>query len=93
LGHGKFVSTFRAFGHCTIDCGRAAGTRESSAICDVESEAAFRALHHMFRLRTHSISPSLNQRLREILKTFLKGLINPVYAEILTTLKTIKYSI
>jgi len=48
-------------------------------------------MHNIFRLRLHFMSLSLNQPLREILKTFLK-MVKRFNAEILTTLKTIKYA-
>jgi len=75
-----------------MHCGWTTRACKGSTISDVESEAAFSALHHMLGLRTHLIPLSSNQPLNEVLKTFLKS-INTSYAEILTTLKTIKYSI
>jgi hypothetical protein len=72
--------------------GWATRTRKSSAVCNVKGEATFWALHQTFLLRIHSLLSSLSQSLNKILKTFLKGF-NKFYAEILTTLKTIKYPV
>jgi hypothetical protein len=69
-----------------MHCGWTTRTCKGSTIRDVESEAAFSALHHTFGLPNHLIPLSLNQPLNEVLKTFLKS-INTSYAEILTTLK------
>jgi hypothetical protein len=85
----KFVSAFRALSHSALYKRWTTRTSKCSAIRYVEGETALRTFHCMFRLRTHSFSLSLNQPLSEILKTFLEILSR--YAEILTTLKTIKY--
>ena len=87
----KLVSTFRAFRHSTLHGGWASRTSEGSAIRYVEGEAAFRAFNHMFRLRNHSMSLSLNELISEILKTFLK-MLKLFDAKILMNLKTIKYA-
>jgi hypothetical protein len=89
LGQRKFVSTFRALSHSALYKRWTTRTSKCSAIRYVEGETALRTFHCMFRLRTHSLSLSPNQQLSEILKTFLEMLSR--YAEILTTLKTIKY--
>ena len=85
----KFVSTFRALSHSALYKRWTTRTSKCSAIRYVEGETALRTFHCMFRLRIHSLSLSPNQPLSEILKTFLEMLNR--YAEILTTLKTIKY--
>jgi hypothetical protein len=87
----KFVSTFRALSHSALYKRWTTRTCKCSAIRYVEGETALRTFHCMFRLRTHFLSLSLNQQLSEILKTFLE-MLNQFNAEILTTLKTIKYS-
>ena len=86
----KFVSTFRALSHSALYKRWTTRTSKCSAIRYVEGETALRTFHCMFRLRTHLLSLSPSQPLSEILKTFLEIL--SWYAEILTTLKTIKYS-
>ena len=85
----KFVSAFRALSHSALYKRWTTRTSKCSAIRYVEGETALRTFHCMFRLRTHSFSLSPKQPLSEILKTFLEILSR--YAEILTTLKTIKY--
>jgi len=85
----KFVSTFRALSHSALYKRWTTRTSKCSAIRYVEGETTLRTFHCMFRLRTHSFSLSPRQPLSEILKTFLEMLSR--YAEILTTLKTIKY--
>jgi len=85
----KFVSTFWALSHSALYKRWTTRTSKCSAIRYVEGETALRTFHCMFRLRTHSFSLSPKQPLSEILKTFLEIL--SWYAEILTTLKTIKY--
>lgn len=87
----KLVPTFRAFRHSTLHGGWASRTSEGSAIRYVEGKAAFWAFNHMFRLRNHSMSLSLNEPISEILKTFLKVL-RWFNAKILTNLKTVKYT-
>ena len=87
----KFMSAFRALSHSALYKRWATRTSKCSSIRYVEGETAFRAMHHMFQLRTHSLLFSLTQHLSEILKTFLRMLIQ-FNAEILTTSKTIKYS-
>ena len=89
LGQRKFVSAFRALSHSALYKRWTTRTSKCSAIRYVEGETALRTFHCMFRLRTHSFSLSPKQPLSEILKTFLEILSR--YAEILTTLKTIKY--
>jgi hypothetical protein len=86
----KFVSTFRALSHSALYKRWTTRTGKCPAIRYVEGETALRTFHRMFRLRTHSFSLSPKQPLSEILKTFLK-MLNQFNAEILTTLKTIKY--
>ncbi len=86
----KFVSAFRALSHSALYKRWTTRTSKCSAIRYVEGETALRTFHCMFLLRIHFLSLSLNQPLSEILKTFLEILSR--YAEILTTLKTIKYS-
>ena len=85
----KFVSAFWALSHSALYKRWTTRTGKCSAIRYVEGETALRTFHCMFRLRTHFLSLSPNQPLSEILKTFLEMLNR--YAEILTTLKTIKY--
>ena len=85
----KFVSAFWALSHSALYKRWTTRTSKCSAIRYVEGETALRTFHCMFRLRTHSFSLSPRQPLSEILKTFLEMLSR--YAEILTTLKTIKY--
>jgi hypothetical protein len=85
----KFVSAFWALSHSALYKRWTTRTSKCSAIRYVEGETALRTFHCMFRLRIHFLSLSLNQPLSEILKTFLEILSR--YAEILTTLKTIKY--
>jgi hypothetical protein len=85
----KFVSAFRALSHSALYKRWTTRTGKCSAIRYVEGETALRTFHCMFLLRIHFLSLSLNQPLSEILKTFLEILSR--YAEILTTLKTIKY--
>jgi len=85
----KFVSAFRALSHSALYKRWTTRTGKCSAIRYVEGETALRTFHCMFRLRTHFLSLSPKQQLSEILKTFLEILSR--YAEILTTLKTIKY--
>ena len=89
LGQRKFVSAFRALSHSALYKRWTTRTSKCSAIRYVEGETTLRTFHCMFRLRTHSFSLSPRQPLSEILKTFLEMLSR--YAEILTTLKTIKY--
>ena len=86
----KFVSAFWALSHSALYKRWTTRTGKCSAIRYVEGETALRTFHCMFRLRTHSFSLSPKQPLSEILKTFLE-LLNQFNAEILTTLKTIKY--
>ena len=86
----KFMSAFRALSHSALYKRWATRTSKCSAIRYVEGETALRTFHCMFRLRTHFLSLSPNQPLSEILKTFLRMLIQ-FNAEILTTSKTIKY--
>jgi hypothetical protein len=86
----KFMSTFRTLGHFTLHRRWATRTSKCSAIRYVEGETTFRASHYMFQFQIHSLLFSLNQQLNEILKTFLM-VSNRFNAEILTTLKTIKY--
>lgn len=86
----KFMSTFRALSHSTLYKRWTTRTSKRSAIRYVEDETALGAFHCMFRLRSHFLSLSPNQPLSEILKTFLETF-NKFDAEILTTLKTIKY--
>jgi hypothetical protein len=86
----KLMSALGTLGHFTLYRGRTSRTGKSSAIRYVEGEATFRTIHYVFRLRTQSGSLSLGQQLGEILKTFLE-MLNHSAAEILTTLKTIKY--
>ena len=85
----KFVSAFWALSHSALYKRWTTRTGKCSAIRYVEGETTLRTFHCMFRLRTHSFSLSPRQPLSEILKTFLEMLSR--YAEILTTLKTIKY--
>jgi hypothetical protein len=85
----KFVSAFWALSHSALYKRWTTRTGKCSAIRYVEGETALRTFHCMFLLRTHSFSLSPKQPLSEILKTFLEILSR--YAEILTTLKTIKY--
>jgi len=85
----KFVSAFWALSHSALYKRWTTRTSKCSAIRYVEGETALRTFHCMFLLRIHFLSLSLNQPLSEILKTFLEILSR--YAEILTTLKTIKY--
>jgi hypothetical protein len=87
----KLVSAFRALSHSALYKRWTTRTSSCSAIRYVESETALGTFHYMFRLRTHFLSLSPNQPLSEILKTFLE-MFNKFDAEILTTLKTIKYS-
>ena len=87
----KFMSAFRALGHFTLYRRWTTRTSKCSSIHYVEGETAFRAIHYVSQLRTHSLLFSLTQHLSEILKTFLRMLIQ-FNAEILTTSKTIKYS-
>ena len=86
----KFVSTFRALSHSALYKRWTTRTSKCSAIRYIEGETALRTSHHMFRLRSHFLSLSPKQPLSEILKTFLE-ILNQFNAEILTTLKTIKY--
>jgi hypothetical protein len=86
------MSAFRTLGHLTLYRRWTTRTSKCSAIRYVEGETAFRTIHHMFQLRTHSLLFSLNQQLSEVLKTFLR-MLNRFNAEILTTSKTIKYVI
>jgi len=86
----KFVSAFRALSHSALYKRWTTRTSKCSAIRYVEGETALRTFHCMFLLRIHFLSLSLNQPLSEILKTFLE-MLNQFNAEILTTLKTIKY--
>jgi len=90
LRQGKFMSAFRALSHSTLYRRWTTRTRKCSAIRYIEGETALRAIHYTFRLQTHSLSLSLNQSLSEILKTFLE-MLSRFNAEILTTLKTVKY--
>jgi hypothetical protein len=85
----KFASAFWALSHSALYKRWTTRTSKCSAIRYVEGETALRTFHCMFLLRIHFLSLSLNQPLSEILKTFLEILSR--YAEILTTLKTIKY--
>ena len=86
----KFVSAFWALSHSALYKRWTPRTGKCSAIRYVEGETTLRTFHCMFRLRTHSFSLSPKQPLSEILKTFLE-MVNQFNAEILTTLKTIKY--
>ena len=86
----KFVSAFWALSHSALYKRWTPRTGKCSAIRYVEGETTLRTFHCMFRLRTHSFSLSPKQPLNEILKTFLE-MVNQFNAEILTTLKTIKY--
>jgi len=86
----KFMSAFRALSHFTVYRRWTTRTSKCSAIRYVEGETAFRTIHYVFQLRTHSLLSSLTQHLSEILKTFLR-MLNQFNAEILTTSKTIKY--
>jgi hypothetical protein len=90
LRHRKFVPTFRALSHSALYNRWTTRTSKCSAIHYIEGETTLRTSHHMFRLRSHFLSLSPNQPLSEILKTFLE-MFNKINAEILTTLKTIKY--
>ena len=90
LGQRKFVSAFRALSHSALYKRWTTRTSKCSAIRYIKGETALRTFHCMFRLRTHSFSLSPKQPLSEILKTFLE-MLNQFNAEILTTLKTIKY--
>jgi hypothetical protein len=90
LRHGKFMSAFRALSHFTLHRRWATRAGKCSAIGYVEGEAAFWTMHDMFQLRTPSLLFSLTQQTSEILKTFLM-ILNRFKAEILTSLKTIKY--
>ena len=90
LGQRKFVSALRALSHFALYKRWTTRTGKCSAIRYVEGETAPRTFHCMFRLRSHSFSLSPKQPLSEILKTFLE-MLNQFNAEILTTLKTIKY--
>jgi len=83
------MSAFRALSHFTLYGRCAARTSKCSTIRYVKGETAFWATYYMFRLRLHFISLSLNQPLREILKTFLE-MFRRFKAEILTNFKTIK---
>ena len=87
----KLMSTFRALSHSALYKRWTTRTCKCSTIRYVESETALGTFYYMFRLRTHFLSLSPNQPLSEILKTFLE-MFNKFDAEILTTLKTIKYS-
>ena len=86
------MSAFRTLGHFTLYRRWTTRTGKCSAIRYVEGETAFRTIHYVFQLRTHSLLFSLTQHLSEILKTFLR-MLNQFNAEILTTSKTIKYLI
>jgi hypothetical protein len=86
----KFVSAFRAFSHSALYERWTARTSKCSTIRYIEGETALRTSHYVFRLRSHFLSISPSQPLSEILKTFLE-MFNKFNAEILTTLKTIKY--
>ena len=91
LRHWKFMSTLRTLSHSALNGRWATGARECSAISYVEYKAAFRTLHNVFGLRIHFLSLSLIQTLNDRLKTFLETL-PCLYVEVLSTLKTIKYS-
>jgi hypothetical protein len=88
----KLVSTFRTLSHSALHKRWTTRTSKCSTIRYVETETALGTFYYMFRLRTHFLSLSPDQPLSEILKTFLE-MFNKFDAEILTTLKTIKYSV
>jgi hypothetical protein len=86
----KFMSAFRAFSHLTMYRRGTTRTSKCSAIGYVEGETAFWTFHYMFQFLAHSLLFPINQQLSKILKSFLI-MLNRFNAEILTTLKTIKY--
>ena len=88
----KLMSTFRTLSHPALHKRWTTRTSKCSTIRYVESETTLGTFYYTFRLRTHFLSLSPNQPLSEILKTFLE-MFNKFDAEILTTLKTIKYSV
>ncbi len=51
LTKGKFMTTFGAFNHITVNKGRAAGAGENPAIRYIEGKPAFGATQYMFSLR------------------------------------------
>ena len=73
LTKGKFMTTFGAFNHVTVNKRRTAGAGENPAIRYIEGKPAFRTTQYMFFLRAQCWN-SLNKPHNIPIKTF------PIYS-------------